>query len=67
MAADPNAKVYVLKWRNGAPYTHPRDHRSEFTLAEAMRIAGSEEVDVIDPETGQVLWHGSESTRSSAR
>jgi hypothetical protein len=62
---DPNTKMYLLKWRDGAPYVSPREHRSEFNLAEAMRIAGFENVDVIDPETGQVIWHGSEATRSS--
>jgi hypothetical protein len=62
---DPNTKMYLLKWRDGAPYVSPREHRSEFNLAEAMRIAGFENVDVIDPETGQTIWHGSEATRSS--
>jgi hypothetical protein len=37
----------------------------EFNLAEAMRIAGYENVDVIDPETSQVIWYGSEATRTS--
>lgn len=60
---DPNTRIYLLKWRNGAPYVTPNDHRSEFTLVEAMRIAGFENVDVIDAETGQVIWHGSEATR----
>jgi len=63
--ADPNTKMYVLKWHDGAPYVKPSDHRTEFNLAEAMRIAGFEDVDVIDPETGQVIWHGSEPTRTS--
>jgi hypothetical protein len=63
---DPNTKMYLLKWHDGAPYVHPGDHRMEFNLAEAMRIAGYENVDVIDPETGQMIWHGSEATRTSA-
>ena len=68
MVTDPNTKVYVLTWRStGAPYTHPRDHRREFTLGEAMRIAEFENVDVIDPGTGQVIWHGAEATRGTAR
>jgi hypothetical protein len=64
---DPNTKIYILKWRNGAPYVTPNDHCSEFTLAEAMRIAGSENVDVIDPETSAVIWHGSEATRGGVQ
>jgi hypothetical protein len=63
--SDPNTKIYLLKWRNGAPYVHPAEHRMEFTLAEAMRIAEFQNVDVIDSETGQVIWHGSEATRGS--
>jgi hypothetical protein len=62
---DPNTKIYVLTWRNGAPYVSPNDHRTEFDLAQAMRIAEMEDVDVIDAETGQVIWHGSEATRGS--
>ena len=65
--SDPNTKVYLLKWHDGAPFAHPRDHRTEFNLAEAMRIASFENVDVIDAETGQVIWHGSEATRASIR
>jgi hypothetical protein len=66
-SADPNTKVYRLQWRNGALYAHPSDHRIDFTLAEAMRIAGHEEVDVIDLESGQVIWHGSEAIRGGTR
>ena len=64
----PNTKVYWLKWRDtGIRYVTPtpHNHRSEFSLGEAMRIAEFENVDVIDPETGQVIWHGSEATRGS--
>jgi hypothetical protein len=66
-SADPNTKVYRLKWRNGALYAHPSDHRIDFTLAEAMRIAEREDVDVIDPESGRVIWRGSEATRGGVR
>ena len=62
---DPNTKIYLLRWRDGAPFVSPRDHRTEFNLGEAMRVADCENVDVIDPETGQVIWHGSEPTRGS--
>jgi hypothetical protein len=64
---DPNSKIYLLKWRDGAPYVTPGDHRTEFNLGEAMRVASFEDVDVIDAETGQVIWHGSEAMRGSVR
>src|SRR5580698_8486852 len=60
---NPNARTYRLRWNDGAPYVHPRDHRTEFALDEPMRIAGFEPVTVIDAETGHVLWVGSEATR----
>ncbi len=60
----PNSKTYRLQWNDtGAPYVSA-DHRTEFTLGEAMRIADRNEVSVIDPETSRVLWVGSEPTRS---
>jgi len=61
---NPNARIYRLQWNDAAaPYVHPRTHRTEFALDEAMRIAGHEPVTVIDAETGRVLWVGSEATR----
>lgn len=63
MTDNPNTKIYLLRWDNGAPYVHPRTHRTEFALDEAIRIAGYEPVSVIDPATGRVLWVGSEATR----
>lgn len=64
MPVHPNDKKYRLQWPNGALYTHHLDHRTEFTLAEAMRIASFEQVSVVDPETGQVLWVGGPAQRS---
>lgn len=62
-AEDPNARVYRLEWNDTrAPYTS-YDHRAEFALDEAMRIAGYQPVTVIDAETGRVLWIGSVATR----
>ena len=66
-AENPNARMYRLRWNDGAPYVHPRDHRAEFALDEAMRIAGYEPVSVIDTETGGVLWIGSKATRGGIR
>lgn len=63
-ADDPNSRPYMLTWTaSAAPYVHPSSHRTTFTLAEAMRIAGYEAVTVTDGETGRVLWVGSEATR----
>ena len=68
MTEHPNERVYLLRWNDsGAAYVHPRDHRAEFALDEAMRIAGYEPVSVIDVETGRVLWIGSEATRGGIR
>jgi hypothetical protein len=64
---NPNARLNWLRWNDGAPYVHPRDHRTEFALDEAMRIAGYESVSVIDAETDRVLWIGSEATRGGIR
>lgn len=66
-AENPNARMYRLRWNDGAPYVHPRDHRAEFALDEAMRIAGYEPVSVIDTETGRVLWIGNKATRGGIR
>jgi hypothetical protein len=61
----PNSKLYQLTWNDtGVPYVSA-DHRTRFTLGEAMRIADGEEVSVVDPETSRVLWVGSEPTRSA--
>ena len=63
---DPNTKLYQLTWNDtGAPYVSEHDHRTEFTLGEAMLIAFSEDVSVTDPETSRVLWVGSQPTRSA--
>jgi len=68
MAEDPNMRIYLLRWTDsGAPYVHPREHRAEFTLAEAMRIAEREAVTVIEAGTGRVLWVGGEAARGGAR
>lgn len=62
---NPNSRIYLLTWNdNGAPYASQADHRTEFTLAEAMRIADRTPVTVTDAQTGRTLWIGSEATRS---
>jgi hypothetical protein len=64
-AADPNARVYLLRWNDtGAPYVSA-GHRMEFALADAMRIADYEPVTVVDAGTGRVLWIGTEATRGA--
>jgi hypothetical protein len=64
MDSNPNARLYRLQWTsNGAPFTHPRSHQSEFALDEAMRLASREPLTVIDAETGHVLWISSVATR----
>ncbi len=64
MTENPNTRFYHLKWNDsGAIYTDPRTRGTEFTLAEAMRIADYEPITVFDAETGRVLWVGSEATR----
>lgn len=61
--SEPNTKLYTLRWHDGAPYARPGDDRTLFTLAEAMQIAGRENVNVIDPNTGKTIWRSPEATR----
>jgi len=63
----PNMRVYHLMWTDTqAPYAHPVTHRADFHLDEAMRIASSEAVTVIDAETGATMWVATRAMRAPA-